>query len=281
MNSGQINTITEIIIKGQQLLGTIQTHKEKHNEIEQQLKQKLDENEKTKIREQFSTYFEGKEGEGEGEGEGEREGEGEGEGEGEEKFETLGDLISMLFSGAGTGVSFSYKFGKFSFFDYIFNSIIMPILVVGGADEDSLITIESFLINPDITPEEIVEKLNTQHNNEKNALAKLGKSGSVLALTIKALGQTALRIANPQFDAIMIKLNIATGIIEKQIEDAQRLESTAGNMVDGAVTGAADKAIAAADKAKQDANKVAADKIVAANKAAADKAAEENKLLKK
>jgi hypothetical protein len=190
-------------------------------------KEQLTEDDKTNFRKNFPTNFKNK---------GNEEGNEEGEEAGEEEkhFETMGDLLALLMTGFIKG----YALGKVTLLESIFYATIMPVLVTGGADEDSIITILSFLKNLNISPEEIVDILDKQHKSEEDALAKLGKSGSIIALTTRAFGQTALRTLNPQFDAIMTKLNDATKIITNKIKiiQIQNMKENAGNMVDGEVT---------------------------------------------
>ena len=52
----------------------------------------------------------------------------------------MGELIEILMSGFAK----SYVEGKVTLLESIFYATIMPVLVTGGADEDSIITIESF-----------------------------------------------------------------------------------------------------------------------------------------
>jgi hypothetical protein len=216
---------------------TEEKKQESINHLKNTYKEPLTEDEKKNIRTKFPTYFKnkgkekGKEGK-EEEGKEEEGKEEEGKEEEDKKFETMGDLLAILMYGAIKG----YALAKVTLLESVFNATIMPVLVTGGADEDSIITILSFLKNPNITPEEIVEILNKQHEKEKNDLAKLGKSGAIIALTTTAFGQTALRTLNPQFDAVMDKLNLAMNIIKDKIK-IQNMKENAGNMVDGDVTG--------------------------------------------
>ena len=195
-------------------------------------KEQLTEDDKTNFRKNFPTNFKNKgneEGEKEGEEEGEKEGEEEGEkAEEEEKhFETMGDLLALLMTGFIKG----YALGKVTLLESIFYATIMPVLVTGGADEDSIITILSFLKNPNITPEEIVDILDKQHKSEEEKIAHLDKIGDVLTKTTQAFGLAALKGANPKVKTIMTELNesMKTKILPAIIKAQQKLQKTAAD----------------------------------------------------
>ena len=173
-------------------------------------KKQLTEDEKIDMRKNFPTYLKNKEE--------------EGDEEGDKKFESMGDLLAILMTGFIKG----YAVGQITLLESIFYATIMPVLVTGGADEDSIITILSFLKNPDITPEEITEILNKQHKSEEQNIARLGKIGDVLTKTTQTFALAALEGANPKVTDIMYKLNESMkNKILPAIIKAQELQKTA------------------------------------------------------